>query len=136
MKKGFTCGAFDLMHAGHLMMFKEIRPQCDYLVVGLHTDPSIDRPEKSKPIETLEERKMRLQACRYIDEIITYTTEEDLYNLLKDLSPDVRFMGVDWKDKPNYSRDKLPDIKVIYNSRDHNFSSSNLRERILNSKKK
>lgn len=121
----------DLLHAGHVLMLKECRAQCDYLVVGLEIDPSVDRPDKKKPIETLEERMIRLQGCKYVDEIITYKDEVDLYNLLKKINPDVRFMGEDWKDKPNYSRDKLPDMKVIYNSRGHNYSSSNLRTRIM-----
>ncbi len=132
MIKGFTAGAMDLLHAGHVLMLKECRSQCDYLVVGLQTDPSVDRPDKHKPIESLEERRIRLEGCKYVDEIVVYDTEVDLYNLSQKLNPDVRFMGADWKDRPNYSRDKLPNIKVIYNSRDHNFSSSNLRERIKN----
>ena len=132
MIKGFTCGAMDLLHAGHVLMLKECRAQCDYLIVGLEIDPSVDRPDKKKPIETVEERMIRLQGCRYVDEIVTYKDEVDLFHLLKKLNPDVRFMGADWKDKPNYSRDKLPDMKVIYNSRDHNYSTTNLRERIKN----
>jgi len=128
---GFTCGAMDLLHAGHVLMLKECREQCDFLIVALQIDPSIDRPEKNKPIETAEERMIRLQGCRYVDKIVTYNTEVDLYNLLKKLNPDVRFMGIDWKDRPNYSRDLLQDMKVIYNSRDHNYSSSDLRQRIM-----
>ncbi len=131
MIRGFTCGAFDLLHAGHVLMLKEVRAQCDYLIVGLHTDPSVERPEKNKPVETVEERMIRLEGCKYVDEIVTYETEEDLYNLLKKLKPDVRFIGADWKGKPNYSRDKLPEIKTIYNSRDHSYSSTNLRKRLL-----
>jgi|SRR3989344_590456 len=136
MKKtvGFTAGAMDLLHAGHVLMLKECKEQCDVLIVALQTDPSVDRPDKNKPVETLEERRIRLEGCRYVDQIITYDTEVDLYNLLKELKPDVRFMGVDWKDKPNYSRDLLPKMKVIYNSRNHNFSSSSLRKRIIESK--
>lgn len=130
MIKGFTCGAFDLLHAGHVLMLKECRAQCDYLIVGLEVDPSVDRPEKAKPVETLEERKIRLEGCRYVDQIEIYDTEVGLYELLKKLNPDVRFMGADWKDKPNYSRDRLPEMKVIYNSREHNYSSTNLRDRI------
>lgn len=132
MIKGFTCGAMDLLHAGHVLMLKECRSQCDYLIVGLQVDPSVDRPDKHKPVETLEERRIRLEGCKYVDEIMLYNTEEDLYNLLKKLKPDVRFMGADWKDKPNIARERLPEIKVIYNSRDHKFSSSSLRERIKN----
>lgn len=130
MIRGFTCGAMDLLHAGHVLMLKECRAQCDYLIVGLEIDPSVDRPDKKKPIETMEERRIRLEGCRYVDEIVIYKDEVDLYHLLKKINPDVRFMGADWKRKPNYSRDKLPDMKVIYNSRDHKFSSSSLRARI------
>src|ERR1035437_9358320 len=119
MIKGFTAGAFDLLHAGHILMFKEIRAQCDFLVVGLQTDPTTDRPEKNKPIETIEERKIKLEGCKYIDQIILYNTEADLYNLLKKLKPDVRFLGADWKDK-HFTGENLP-IKVIFNSRDHDY---------------
>lgn len=135
MIRGFTCGAMDLLHAGHVLMLKECRAQCDYLIVGLEIDPSVDRPDKKKPVETLEERKIRLEGCKYVDEIIIYKDEVDLYNLLKKLNPDVRFMGADWKDKPNYSRDKLPTMKVVYNSRDHGYSSNELRKRIIDSEK-
>lgn len=137
MKKiiGFTCGAMDLLHAGHVLMLKECREQCDFLIVGVQRDPSVDRPEKNKPIETVEERMIRLEGCRYVDKIVQYDTEIDLYNLLKELKPDVRFMGADWKNKPNYSRDLLPDMKVIYNTRDHGYSTTSLRERIINANK-
>lgn len=127
---GFTCGAFDLLHVGHIIMLKEIRQQCDSLIVGLQIDPSIDRPDKNKPIETVEERMIRLKACKYVDKIITYATENDLYNILLELRPDIRFLGADWKDK-HFTGDDL-DIKVIFNSRNHNYSSSNLIERIKN----
>ena len=129
MKKGFTCGAFDLLHPGHILMLKEVHDQCDFLVVGLHTDPTIDRKEKNKPIETVEERKTRLEACKYVDEIILYNTEEELYKLLKELNPDVRFLGADWEGKC-FTGDDLP-IKVVFNTRCHSYSSSNLRKRIL-----
>jgi len=137
MIRGFTCGAMDLLHAGHVLMLKECREQCDYLIVGLHDDPSQTPAEyrgkaKNRPIETLEERKIRLEACKYVDEIIVYQTEEDLYKLLQKLKPDVRFVGVDWKGK-HYTGYDLP-IKVIFNTRDHNYSSTSLRERIKNSK--
>lgn len=128
---GFTCGAFDLTHAGHYIMFKEVRKQCGYLIVGLQLDPSVDRSDKHKPIQSFKERKIQLEACKYIDEIVTYKTEKGLYKLLKKLNPDVRFMGIDWKNKPNYSRDRLPNMKVIYNSRDHGYSTSKLRKKVL-----
>jgi len=130
-KIGFTCGAFDLTHAGHYLMFKECKDNCDYLIVGLEIDPSVDRSDKNKPIQTLKERRIQLEACKYINEIVIYKTEVGLYHLLQKLNPDVRFMGIDWKNKSNYSRDRLPNMKVIYNSRNHNHSSSNLRKRII-----
>jgi glycerol-3-phosphate cytidylyltransferase len=133
---GFTCGAFDLTHAGHYLMFKEVRDQCDFLIVGLHTDPSTDRKNKHKPIQSIRERMIQLKACKYIDKIVVYKTEEDLYQLLKKINPDIRFMGADWKNKPNYSRDLLPNMKVIYNSRNHNYSTSHLREKIIKSELK
>ena len=133
--RGFTCGSFDVLHIGHLMMFEDCKKHCDHLIVGLHTDPTIDRPkEKNKPIQTIYERYMQLRACKFVDEIIPYDTEEDLYNLLVSVRPDVRFMGSDWEGKPNFSRDKLPNMKVIYNRREHSFSSTNLRNRIKNAK--
>lgn len=128
MIKGFTCGAFDLLHAGHLLMLKEVREQCDFLIVGLQSDPSIDRPDKHKPVETLEERQIRLESCKYVDKIVIYNTEAELYELLKELKPDVRFLGADWEGK-HFTGDDLP-IKIIFNTRGHNLSSSNLRERI------
>ncbi len=125
---GFTCGAMDLLHAGHVLMLKECKSQCDYLIVGLQTDPSIDRKEKNKPIETLKERKIRLEGCKYVNKIIVYKTEIDLYKLLKKLNPDVRFLGQDHKGKPFTGNDLS--IKNIFNSRNHNYSSSNLIKRI------
>jgi len=133
--RGFTCGAFDLTHAGHYLMFEEARGQCDYLIVGLQLDPSVDRKEKNKPIQSIKERMIQLNACRYIDKIVTYKTEKSLYQLLKKINPNVRFMGKDWENKPNYSRDHLPNMKVVYNSRNHNYSTSNLRKKIINSVK-
>lgn len=133
MIKGFTCGAFDLTHAGHYLMFEEVRKQCDYLIVGLQTDPSIDRKNKNKPIQSIKERKIQLKACKYIDEILLYKTEKDLYKLLKKLKPDIRFVGMDWKGK-HFTGDDLP-IKIIFNTRKHNYSSSNLRKRICDLEK-
>lgn len=133
---GFTCGAMDLLHCGHLMMLKECKSKCDLLIVGLHTDPTIDRPEKNKPIETIEERRERLQACKYVDKIIEYDTEEELYHILKRLQPviDVRFIGADWEGK-KFTGDDL-DIHVCFNSRNHNYSSTNLRKRIYEAESK
>ena len=130
MKTGFTCGAFDLLHAGHIMMLEEAKTFCDYLIVGLHTDPSIDRPEKNKPIQSLNERLIQLRAVKYIDLILIYDTEDDLLNLLKALRPDVRIIGYDYIDK-NFTGDDLG-IELKFNSRNHGFSSSELRNRIKN----
>ena len=134
MKKtiGFTCGSMDLLHAGHVLMLKECKTHCDYLIVGLQTDPTIDRPEKHTPIESLKERMIRLKGCRYVDKVIFYTTEEELLKLLKELKPDIRFVGADHKDKP-FTGDKLP-IKVMFNTRDHDYSSTNLIKRIKDAK--
>ncbi len=129
-RRGFTAGTMDLLHAGHILMLKEVKEQCHYLIVGLHRDPTIDRPEKNKPIQSVEERRIQLEAVKYVDEIIEYDTEEDLIKILKMLNPDVRFVGEDWKGNPNLTGVDLP-IKIIYNTRDHNFSSTELRTRIL-----
>ena len=130
-KIGFTCGAMDLLHAGHILMLAECKSHCDYLIVGLQTNPQIDRPEKNKPIQSLIERYIQLKGCSYVDEIIPYQTEEELVEILRGVSMDVRFVGSDWKDKPFTGHD-LPGMldKVIYNVRKHDYSSSSLRERI------
>ena len=126
---GFTCSCFDLLHAGHILMLKDAKQQCNYLIVGLQTDPTIDRPKsKNKPIQSLEERKIQLEAVKYIDKIITYETEDDLYKLLKKINPTIRILGSDYHDK-QFTGDDL-DIKIYYHYRNHNFSSTNLREKI------
>lgn len=126
---GFTCGSFDCTHAGHYLMFEECKKNCDYLIVGLHTDPTIDRPDsKNKPVQSMFERYIQLKACKYIDEIVVYETEEDLLNLLSCTSINARFIGADWKDK-EYTGKHLP-IPVQFNTRTHNYSTSSLRERV------
>src|SRR3990167_8466936 len=132
MLKGFTAGAMDLLHAGHVAMLEEAKSQCDYLIVGLHTDPTIDRPEKNKPIQTTFERFIQLKGCKFVDEIIPYDTEEDLIDLLQTFKPDVRFIGEDYRGKA-FTGDELP-IKITYTSRRHSFSSSNLRKKVCNQK--
>jgi glycerol-3-phosphate cytidylyltransferase len=129
MKIGLVASAFDLLHVGHLALLAEAKNHCDKLVVALHVDPSLERTAKNKPIETVLERYLRLKSCLYIDEIIPYETEVDLFNLLAILKPDVRFLGSDYEGK-GFTGDALP-IKVIYIKRDHNYSSSDLRKRIL-----
>ena len=128
--KGFTCGQYDLTHYGHYLAFEECKKKCDYLIVGLQTDANLDRPEKHKPIQSLEERQGQLRACKWIDKIVIYEREADLVNLLKELKPDIRFLGEDWKEK-HFTGDDL-DIKVVFTSRKHNFSTTNLIARIKN----
>lgn len=130
MKKkiGFTCGAFDILHVGHIRMLKEARENCDYLIVGVQSDPSIDRPQKNKPVQSFEERIEMVSSIKYVDEVVTYTTEESLYKLLQKLNLDVRIIGEDWKGKP-YTGYDLP-IKMHFNTRKHKFSTSELRDRI------
>lgn len=137
-KVGFTCGAFDLCHAGHFLMFKDCKEVCDYLIVGLHTNPNLDRKNKNIPIQSIEERRIILEGIKYIDEIILYDTEKDLYNLLLDIKQRcnskriskkfIRIIGSDWKDKEFTGYD-LP-IEVHYHNRSHNYSSSELRKRV------
>lgn len=128
MIRGITFSAFDLLHSGHIAMLEEAKSQCDCLIVGLHTDPTIDRPTKNKPVQTTYERFVQLKGCKFVDEIIPYDTEEDLINLLQMVKPDVRFIGEDYRGKP-FSGNELP-IKIVYTSRRHNFSTSALRNRV------
>ena len=131
MIKGFTCGAFDLLHAGHALMLKECKEHCDYLIVGLQRDPNIDRPEKNKPVQTYEERDIMLRSIRWVDEVVYYDTEDDLHGFLKSAEINVRIIGADWKGK-KYTGWELG-IPVIFNSRDHGYSTSSLRERVYDS---
>jgi len=130
MKVGFTCSTFDLFHAGHVMMLKESKTQCDHLIVGLQMDPTIDRPTtKNKPVQTLLERFIQLQACKYVDEIIPYATEKELMDILTSYPIDVRIIGEEYRDK-QFTGYKLP-ISVYFNSRQHSFSTTELRQRVL-----
>lgn len=128
MIKGFTCSAFDLLHAGHVAMLEEAKTQCDYLVVGLHTNPQIDRPQKNRPIQTTFERYVQLKGCKFVDEVIPYDTEADLINLLKVVDPDIRILGVEYKDKEFTGKDL--GIPCYFNKREHTFSTSELRKRL------
>lgn len=129
MKIGFTCSTFDLFHAGHIMMLKEARTQCDYLIVGLQTDPTIDRPEKNKPVQSVFERYTQLHACRYVDEIVVYATEKELIDILLSYKIDVRILGDEYKDK-DFTGKNL-DIECYFNTRRHSFSTTELRKRVL-----
>lgn len=132
-KIGITAGAMDLLHAGHMLMLKEAKEYCDHLLVLLHTDPSIDRPEKNKPIQSIKERMIQLEGCKYVDSIDIYDTESDLVNIIENLmsiygDDVVRIIGSDWKGKKFTGWDL--GIKCIFNTRNHNYSSSDLRDRI------
>ena len=131
MVRGFTCGAFDLLHPGHLFLFEKAKEECDWLIIGLHTDPSIDRSSKNKPCESVFERWYRLSAVKYVDEIIPYDTEADLYNLLVLQQPDLRFLGEEYAGR-GYTGNDL-DIEVSFIARHHDYSSSALRNKIISS---
>ena len=134
MKIGFTCSTFDLFHAGHLLMLEEAKKQCDYLIVGLQTDPTIDRPDtKNKPVQSVFERYEQLKACKYIDEILVYETEDDLVNILLSYPIDVRILGQEYEDKNFTGRYECTarGIEFHFNKREHNFSTSELRQRVI-----
>ena len=130
MKTGFTCSCFDLFHAGHIMMLKEAKSKCDYLIVGLQTDPTIDRPEKNKPIQSVFERFVQLEACKYVDEIVVYATEKDLLDILHSYPINIRIIGGEYKEKDFTGKD-LEHIEMYYNSRKHSFSTTELRKRVI-----
>ena len=132
MKVGFTCSAFDLLHAGHVQMLREAKDQCDYLICGLQIDPSIDRAEKNAPIQTIVERYTQLKGVRYVDEIIPYRTEEDLEDILSMYDIDIRILGEEYKDKTFTGRAICAKrgIELYFNKREHRFSTSDLRRRI------
>ena len=137
MKIGFTCSTFDLLHAGHIAMLREAKAQCDYLIVGLQTDPTISRPTKNSPIQTVVERYTQLKAVGYVDEIIPYGTEQDLEDILSMYTIHVRILGEEYRDKEFTGRDicRKRDIEIFFNKRDHRFSSSDLRKRVSDRQK-
>jgi glycerol-3-phosphate cytidylyltransferase len=133
---GFTCSTFDLLHAGHILMLAECKQVCDYLIVGVQSDPSIDRPgTKNKPVQSIVERYVQLSAVKFVDEIIVYNTEKDLEDMLMFLPISVRIIGEEYKDKEFTGKKICEDrgIKIWYNSRTHRFSSSELRQRTYQS---
>lgn len=132
---GIVASCFDLFHAGHVLMLYEAKKNCDRLVVALQSDPTIDRPEKNKPVQGMFERFMQVESCEYVDQVIPYDTEADLYNLLAGYDWDVRFLGEDYVGRTDFTGYDL-DIPIHYCSRKHNYSSSGLRERILKAGKK
>jgi len=129
MRVGFTCSTFDLFHAGHIQMLRDAKSQCDYLICGLQTDPTVDRASKNRPVQTVVERYVQLQACRYVDEIIPYTTEQDLEDVLQLYNIDIRILGEEYRDREYTGRQICLDrgIEIHFNKRDHRFSSTALR---------
>lgn len=128
MTIGFTCSTFDLFHAGHIMMLKDAKEQCDYLIVGLQTDPTIDRAEKNKPVQSVFERFVQLDACKYVDEVVVYATEKELLDILQSYDIDVRIVGEEYMDKDFTGKDL--NMQIYYNRRRHSFSTTELRKRV------
>ena len=133
MRVGITFSTFDLFHTGHVAMLKEAKANCDHLIVGLQTDPTLDRPNKNKPIQSVFERYVQLAGCKYIDEIIPYSTEKDLEDILLTYTIQTRFIGEEYKSKDFTGKQICVDkgIEIYYNKRQHSFSSTNLRQRIV-----
>ncbi|MBP6182574.1 adenylyltransferase/cytidyltransferase family protein [Flavobacterium sp.] len=133
MKIGITFSAFDLLHAGHIKMLEDAKRQCDYLICGLQTDPTLDRPEKNKPVQTVVERYIQLKGCKFVDEIVPYATEQDLEDVLRAFKIDVRIVGEEYQEKNFtgrvYCEEKV--IQLYFNKREHRFSSSDLRKAVL-----
>ena len=138
MKIGFTCSAFDLLHAGHIAMLREAKEHCDYLICGIQIDPTLDRPNKNKPAQTIVERYIQLSAVKYVDEIVPYLTEGDLEDILSMYPINVRILGEEYRDKDFTGRDicKKRDIELHFNKREHRFSTSDLRKRVSELEKK
>ena len=138
MKTGITFSTFDLFHAGHVKMLEEAKTKCDYLIAGLQLDPSIDRPEKNKPTQSIIERFIQLKGCKFVDEIVPYVTEEDLIDVLSSFKIDIRIIGEEYKDKDFTGKEycKKKGIEIYYNKREHRFSSSALRQQVSDSEEK
>lgn len=137
MKVGITFSAFDLLHAGHVKMLEEAKHQCDYLIVGLQLDPSIDRPEKNSPSQSIIERYIQLKGSKHVDEIVPYVNEDDVEDILRSFKIDVRIIGNEYREKKFTGRDycEKKGIEIYYNSRDHRFSSTLLRSNVNKLKK-
>jgi glycerol-3-phosphate cytidylyltransferase len=129
---GFTASSFDLMHAGHIVMLQESKQLCDYLIVGLLTDPTLDRPDtKNKPIQSIFERYVQVASCQYVDEVIPFESEKDLEDMIRTINPDIRICGEEYKGKEHTGKGLC---HIHYNKRRHSFSTSELRERVSNGK--
>jgi glycerol-3-phosphate cytidylyltransferase len=133
MATGFTCSTFDLFHAGHVMMLKEAKEQCDYLLVGLQTDPTIDRPQKNKPIQSVFERFVQLKACKYVDEVVVYATEKELQDILLSYPISIRILGEEYLGKEFTGHD-IP-MEFHFNQRKHSFSTTELRQRVIDAER-
>jgi glycerol-3-phosphate cytidylyltransferase len=134
MKIGFTCSTFDLFHAGHVIMLEEAKKQCDHLIVGLQTDPTIDRPEKNKPVQTVFERYVQLDACKHVNQVVVYATEKELRDILLSYPIDVRILGQEYEGK-DFTGSEL-DIFCYFNKRKHSFSTTELRQRVIDAEGK
>ena len=136
MKKGFACGVFDIFHAGHVLMLKECKEHCDYSIVGLNTAENFSadiNPRKRKPVYSIEERKLIIQSCRYVDEVLTYNSEDELYEIMKAKKINIRFLGEDYKGKPITGADL--GIEIYYTGRSHGYSTTNVINRIIEANK-
>ena len=136
MKIGITCSCFDMVHAGHVTMLQEAKAQCDYLIVALQTDPTIDRPTKNKPIQSLVERYIQVSGCKHVDEIVPYQTEQELEQIFSSFNLNIRIIGDDYRGKEFTAKDICASrgIDIYYNKRDHGFSSTELKKRIKNAR--
>ena len=132
MKTGITFSAFDLLHAGHVKMLEQAKENCDYLMVGLQLDPSLNRPSKNKPTQSVVERYIQLKGCKYVDEIIPYVFEDDIIDILTSFNIDIRIIGIEYKNKNFTGKDYClkNGIEIFYNDRDHRFSSTSLRNKL------
>ena len=132
MKVGITCSTFDLLHSGHVAMLREAKTRCEYLICALQNDPSVDRPNKNKPVQNIVERQAQLAAIRYVDEIVVYNTEDELRDILSMYQIDVKIMGEEYRDEEFTGKDlcRQRDIEFYFNKRDHRFSTSDLRKRV------
>jgi glycerol-3-phosphate cytidylyltransferase len=137
LKIGITFSQFDLLHAGHIAMLSQAKNHCDYLIAALQNNAQWDRPEKNEPIQSIVERQISLSAVRFVDEIVVYNTEKDLEDILLTLPIDVRILGVEYKDKEFTGKDICAqrNIELVFNGRDHSFSSSSLRKRVVEAQK-
>jgi len=133
MKTGLVASTFDLLHAGHVIMLKEAKQRCDHLIAALQTDPTIDRPQKNKPVQTVFERFVQLEGCKYVDEIVVYATEQELIDILLSYPINIRILGEEYMYKDFTGKEECERRKIdfYFNSRDHSFSSSSLRKRVV-----